>query len=77
MVKAGTQPGVISCNLDEAFAKISQKFEQTPSAKIFIPGQAPIEVPVVDFNAEPSSAKYVSFEASVMLNLNNETMAAL
>ena len=26
LVKAGTQPGVISCNLDEAFTKISQKF---------------------------------------------------
>ncbi len=38
LVKAGTQPGVISCDLDEAFNKISQKFEHTPSTKIFIPG---------------------------------------
>ena len=38
LVKAGTQPGVISCDLDEAFKKISEKFEQTPSTKIFIPG---------------------------------------
>ena len=68
---------MISCNLDEAFAKITQKFEQTPSAKIFIPGQAPIEVPVVDCNAEPSTAKYVTFEASAVLNLNDETMTAL
>ena len=38
LVNCGTQPGVISGNLDEAFAKISEKFEQTPSTKIYIPG---------------------------------------
>jgi len=27
LVKAGTQPGVISCDLDEAFKKICDKFE--------------------------------------------------
>jgi len=47
LVKCGTQPGVISCDLDEAFKKIMEKYEQTPSSKIFIPGLPPIEVPII------------------------------
>jgi len=47
LVNCGTQPGVISCDLDAAFKKISEKFEQTPSTKIYIPGQSvAIEVPI-------------------------------
>ena len=65
MVKCGTQPGVISCDLDEAFKKISEKFEQTPSTKIYIPGQAPIEVPIVNMHNNS-----VYFETSVVLDLN-------
>jgi len=38
LVSIGTQKGVISSNVDEAFTKILEKFEQTPAVKLFIPG---------------------------------------
>ena len=63
---------MISCDLDKAFAKISEKFEQTPSIKINIPGQHPIEVPIVN-----STEETVFFETSVVLDLNPETIRAL
>lgn len=72
LVKSGTQPGVISSNLDEAFRKISEKYEQAPCTKIFIPGQAPIEVPIVN-----TTSDNVVFETSVLLDLNDETWEAL
>lgn len=63
---------MISCDLDEAFRKITEKFDQTPSIKIFIPGQAPIEVPITN-----QTGSTVYFETSVVLNLNPETEKAL
>ena len=51
--------------MDEAFRKIFQKFEQTPSTKIYIPGQAPIEVPIGNM-----SNNSVIFETKVVLDLN-------
>lgn len=38
LVKSGTQAGIVSSDIDKAFTKIYETFEQTPSAKIKIPG---------------------------------------
>jgi len=62
LVNCGTQPGIISSDLDQAFTKILEKFEQTVSTKVFIPGQAPIEVPLTY-----SDNNSVTFEISVVL----------
>ena len=72
LVKSGSQPGVISSNVDEAFSKILEKFEATPTAKFKIPGQATIDVPMTDSNHNS-----VTFETSVILDLNQQTMDAL
>jgi hypothetical protein len=66
LVKGGSQPGVISSNVDEAFSKILEKFEATPTAKFKIPGQATIDVPMTDSNYSS-----VTFETSVILDLND------
>ncbi len=42
-----------------------EKYEQTPSSKIFIPGLPPIEVPIIH-----QTANEVNFETSVILDLN-------
>lgn len=66
LVKAGTQPGIVSGDLDEAFKKILEKFEQTPSAKVFIPGQAQaIEVPLTY-----TDHHNVTFSTSIVLKAN-------
>ena len=66
LVKSGSQPGVISSNVDEAFSKILEKFEATPTAKFKIPGQATIDVPMTDSNYSS-----VTFETSVILDRND------
>ena len=73
LVNAGTQRGVISCDLDDAFSKITEKFEQTPSTKVYIPGQDPIDVPIVDADSEHN----LRFSAHVLLDLNTLTLKAL
>ena len=66
LVKSGSQPGVISSNVDEAFSKILEKFEATPTAKFKIPGQATLDVPMTESNYSS-----VTFETSVILDLND------
>jgi hypothetical protein len=72
LVKSGTQAGIVSSDIEKAFTKIYETFEQTPSAKIKIPGQAPIEVPLT-FSDKDS----VTFETNVILESNEETLKAL
>ena len=71
-MKSGTQAGIVSSDIEKAFTKIYETFEQTPSAKIKIPGQAPIEVPLT-FSDKDS----VTFETNVILESNEETLKAL
>jgi hypothetical protein len=58
--------------MDEAFPKILNTFEKTPSTKIKIPGQAAIDVPMTF-----SDDAVVTFETTVLLDLNEETKKAL
>ena len=58
--------------MDEAFPKILNTFEKTPSTKIKIPGQAAIDVPMTF-----SDDAVVPFETTVLLDLNDETKKAL
>ena len=71
MVNSGSQPGVISSNIDEAFKKILEKFETTTSTKFKIPGQAAIDVPMTF-----SDGQTVTYEINVILDLNDETRKA-
>ncbi len=71
MVNSGSQPGIISCNFDEAFKKILEKFETTTSTKFKIPGQAAIDVPMTF-----SDGQTVIYEINVMLDLNEKTRKA-
>ena len=72
LAKSGSQSGVISSNIDEAFTKIGNEFEITPSTRVTIPGQAPINVPLTYSNEE-----FVTFETSIVLVKNETTMQAL
>ncbi len=72
LVRCGSQPGVISSDIDQAFTKILEKFEAIPSTKLRIPGQATIDIPMTG-----SSRNDVVFERSVILECNPETMKAL
>ena len=58
--------------MDEAFPKILNTFEKTTSTKIKIPGQAAIDVPMTF-----SDDAVVTFETTVLLDLNDETKKAL
>lgn len=72
LAKSGSQAGVISSDIDAAFSKIVNEFEITPSTKVKIPGQAPINVPLTYSNDE-----FVTFETSIVLAKNESTIQAL